>query len=420
MNTKNLIGLFRAVAILTMANIFLMIVFNNLPFPLSSVVLYTILFSLITLLFYPQLLVTKGMILVYLFVIIYLIGIPLVWNDRQVGWGDPINYRWIVQEMVPVYTSILIFTYFIYVRDFKGLALVVFYTFLFILITSITSIIGLSRFPMAARDSGGTLMEQGMYNLLVYYRKIGIATFGFFTGISLVIPVVIYSLKKFHFGIIKGIFYIGSLTIIVYGILMARYTNAILFTVVLFSISIIHLKNLKRLTLIGLFALILVILVPSSQIAGLFYFASKQFKGTLTEERLFDAGLTIEFKDIDRLHGKEHAARKLGRIPELIDSFIGNPLIGGGENYSHNFWLDRLSLFGLIGFLPWLLIVMYQIRNNLKIFNQDYKPYYILAMFSFIALGFINNMGGSQFFTIVFFLIPGTYFLKYLSKVQSN
>ena len=56
---------------------------------------------------------------------------------------------------------------------------------------------------------------------------------------------------------------------------------------------------------------------------------------------------------------------------------------------------------------------------NYKILGKDYKFYYLVSMSLYVCLGFMKGMGGRQMMLIVFLIIPGVDYLKYLSKDKS-
>lgn len=404
---------------MTMGNLYLLIFFNNLPFPFSSPALYVILWLAGLFFHYQKMFLSKGLLYIYLFIIIYLIGISFFWQDRIVGTGILISYRWLfMREVLPVFLAILIYTYFIKIGDFVGIAWVVLCVLIFITITAITSIIGLNIYPMASRDLAGGLSVRGATRLIEFYNKIGIASFGFFSGLAFAFPVLLYYFRKnWRNRTLKYIF-IGMLVLFLFSIIRSGFAATFLFVALFSAAAFVARKNLKRSLVLVFIVGIILSFTPAKYFANILYTASSYFTDTPLEERLYDAGATIEHPDID-LESSEHAGKRLGRIPFLLDSFAENIIIGGGEDLGHNFWFDRLSMFGLLGLFPWFLLIRYQIISNLKLFVDDFKSYYILSMVAFITYGLLKNMGGMEMMVFVFFLIPGIYYLKYLKYFPS-
>jgi len=66
----------------------------------------------------------------------------------------------------------------------------------------------------------------------------------------------------------------------------------------------------------------------------------------------------------------------------------------------------------LIGLFPILLILITQIKRNLKLFDEQYRYYYLLSVSADIALGFFKAMGGGYMYLTAFILSPGFYYFN--------
>ena len=172
--------------------------------------------------------------------------------------------------------------------------------------------------------------------------------------------------------------------------------------------------------------LVVVIIIPSSFTAQIFYRSSEFFPESKIGIRLYDAGLTIEDPFIDYYYSTQHAGSRLGRIPLLWKSFLSNPFIGGGFYTGHVAWFDMLSMFGLLGFIPWLWFVADNYKRNLKIIHPAYIPYYMLCVMAFLAMGCLKNTGYAHTWIFWFLITPGSSFIyinnnsyKYL-RIENN
>lgn len=415
-STRNL---FRLLAILLSANLYLLILFKNLPFPFSSPVTFLALFILAIIYHYRSILISRGLLLIYLFALLYVAGVTFLWYDREVGWGVPITLRWIfISELQHVFICVLVYTYFLKVEDYKGLGLLVLFTLLFSVITIITSIVGLSIYPMAARELAGRLTLTDQTRMINFYNSKGIASFGFFSGLAFLFPVLIFYIKKPWIDRTVKTLYISMMALFFFGIIRSGFATTLLFAAVFSIAAFMARKNLRRSLMMVFLVGIVLIFTPNKYFANAMFSAASLFPDTLIEERFYDAGQTILDPEIDR-EGSEHAGRRLARIPILLESFAENPFIGGGENLGHNYWFDRLSMFGLLGLFPWFLILRFQILQNLKIFSDDFRFYYILTILAFFAYGLLKNSGGPQMMFFVLVIAPGVYFLKYLKYFRA-
>lgn len=247
------------------------------------------------------------------------------------------------------------------------------------------------------------------YELLATYKKMGIATFGFFTGLAFAFPVIIGTVKYKWKSKQNKIIFIFGLTILFISYIKAQYTAAFLYALTGSIIALIGKKN--KMMLIFFIFLVITVSVSYSDFAFIDILSdvAGNMGSSFLQERLNDFGVFLK-SGADISISNTHAGEKLSRIPLLVQSAKTNPFLSGGLNFGHNFWFDWLSLYGIIGLIPWIVIILQQIKLNLKIFNTEFKTYYLLSMFSFISFGFINALRGSHIYASVFVLIPGMFF----------
>ena len=105
-------NLFRVLALLVTGSIFLPIVFRNLPFPFHSPFLYMLLWHILSLIFYPKLYLHKLLFGVYIFVLIYFIGIITFWSDIKIQYGDNIDLSYITNLILFVSQPLFMYAYF--------------------------------------------------------------------------------------------------------------------------------------------------------------------------------------------------------------------------------------------------------------------------------------------------------------------
>ena len=378
--------------------------FENLPLPISPFYFISICWFVALAKYHPDVLISKSLIYIYVFALLYvLLDIAGVYH---------IDYRrFFIRFIVPLFLSISIYTYYLSVRDYEGLSRLVLFSLIFITITALTTIIGVQDNPMAARQIGGALQGHGESELVDKYQKMGIATFGFFSGLAFASPVIIASLKQKWKKRWKKRLFIAGIILVCYAYFKAQYTTALLFALAGAIMALVGTKNKERAFIVACFLFALIFIIPKTSLINPIYNISGYLGSTFLQKRVHDLGEFIEEGENYRAD-RTHASIKLARIPILIKSIKENLLLGGGVNTGHNFWLDWFSEYGIIGLIPWVLIITQQMRFNLKIFSEDYKYYYLLSMFSFISFGFINNLGGSHMYLVVFIIIPGMFYLS--------
>ena len=268
------------------------------------------------------------------------------------------------------YSSLLDFApiiigYFIITRmDYKKIKYFSVLILLSLIVTSITTIIGLQIYPDASRYLATVADANETKNILYNFMNIG--GYQFVYSLVLIYPVIIYGYKRKKIHLFFLIIFAG-LTLFV--ILYSGYTIALL----LFLISTIFIflrKNLssRNVLIIIIFALIL-LAIFYRYISDFFNFLADIIDNKNIEERLraLAGGREgLEASDDNRLD----------LYLLSITTFLKNPLFGAMFNSDyyhyiggHSFILDMLGLYGLFGLF--LLVFMY--RFIYKTFFKTYK-----------------------------------------------
>jgi hypothetical protein len=415
MTEKNI---FRLLAILTMGVVFLPIVFSRIPTPFDRPFIYLIFWLTFILLFHTKIFYSyKSIFPIYLFVLVYFISIPLFWTNVTIGNSGHLSNAWLIKEIIYTFLSILMCTYFLKVKDYYGFGLVTLVALTFIAITSLTSIVGLTIFPSATRE----MVNRGAADMgvLIIYQNMGIGSYGFFSGAVFLFPTLFYYFKQSEISLKLKVLLFCFMLLSFYAIFKSAMTTAFL-TTVLFSIAAYRMKGssfLKQ-TIIPLLIIILIFIIFSQLISSFFFLLADFTKGTHYEFKFNEMGKAIKSGDFDPNSTQNYINReRLSRSYFSILEFLKNPIIGGGESMGHAFWLDRLGMFGLVGFLPWIFIFKTQIQKNIKLFKGNYKVFYYLSFSAFITYGlFKGGLDSIEISVCVFFLAPGIYFLRYLKK----
>ena len=107
-------------------------------------------------------------------------------------------------------------------------------------------------------------------------------------------------------------------------------------------------------------------------------------------------------------------------IPLLWKSFISNPIFGGKYTNIHLYWMNKLAVYGLLGTIPFLIFIYNSIKNNLKYYDKEFTFYYLLSIFSIIALGFMKALVGIELWYVFFIVLPGFYYLPLLNSKRTQ
>ena len=198
---------------------------------------------------------------------------------------------------------------------------------------------------------------------------------------------------------------LGIIFIFLFTIIKSQMTTALLISIAGIIFSITGVKNLRKNIIISLFIISFFIIVPKPLIANDFRFISVQIDGEMLQNRLLDIAETIEFGE-DIINADTHISYRAKRIPYLLENISKSPIIGGGDSTGHVFWLDRLSLFGLLGIIPWIFVIISFNKIVFKTLGKEYYFYYLISLILFIGIGFIKNSGHKLVVFSVFFINP--------------
>ena len=410
MGLKNNIYLFRFLSIYTMGTIFLPIVSFNIPSPFGRTFFAG---SLLIILFFierPKLLISKYILIFPLFIFILYFGSITIWRGIKIGIEDQITLSWILTDIYGAFLSIIMYLYFIRSRDFKGLAQVVFSMLIMIVITSFTTIIGMQIFPNAVREMATP--TSNVDNL--WFMKIGIANYGFFGGIIFIFPIIAYYLKENSLKRIYIRAIILGILILFYALILAQFTTALVLSALIFLYAYFkpNLQNYAFLIMISI--VFLSLFVFNDLIADIFYYIADH--NELLQFKMNDIGKVFEFRDFNPSSQTSYFASSRLTLTQLSwNNFLENPFIGTRWGGGHSTWLDRLGMFGILGFFPWIIIFKQQIQLNLPMFDYKYKSNYLLSMLSCLMLGILTTTATSyQSMASIFFLVPGMFALKFL------
>lgn len=402
-----------------MAVYFLPVFANNLPgifLYLRSSYFQLPLWFVLAFLTFPNLFASKYLFPFYLFAFVFILGLGTFWEGRIIDEIGEVDLRWALIDIHGAFLAVLMLFVFLKLQDYRGLAIVSICSLVFILFTSITTIIGVSLFPGAVRqmiavDGGGEMSE--------IYQRLGIAGYGFFAGIIFLFPILGYLIKNQAKKSVSFVFYIIVVFTLLYALFMTEFTTAFMLAVIFFLFSFIVQKYFNR-TIIA-FSLIFIVsfFVFNEAIADFFYYLSVVNPvGETISARFKDVGDIFFFGMLTPAADHTYfTSVRLFLSEKSLNMFLENPLIGAGWGGGHASWFDRLGMFGLLGFTPWILIFYQQVKFNLSKFDKTYRNYYLTSVISCIFLGLITTMANSiHAMLILFFVIPGLYFLPTLKK----
>lgn len=399
----------------------LYVVANNLPPGLGSFrFFWGPLTLIIILLTKPRVYTKKPMIYLILFGFISLILLQYTLWKYMNDW----NRSQILNEYYPLVVFTAILYYFVTRNDYKGLAKVGKISFYFIIVTIIMTHIALVFDPYIVRQSANpekfSSFQSKIFNLT------GATGYGYAQALVFLIPILVYHIKFSKKMIFSKKTLIVILLLILFLQVRAQVFANLLVALFITIVSFIGAKKAKRsYVIIGLF-FIFVLLIPASFYADVLVSVSSHF----------DADSNIYYKLIDfakfiknpELSSSTGAGLRASRYSLLFRAFISKPILGDASYNSpfyimaggHLYWMNRLTQWGILGFLFFVLIFSQIYKSVLSLFDKSFGFYYFLSVSAFVLFGLMKNITGREPFLILILVIPGMYFLPLLDHKKKD
>lgn len=326
------------------------------------------------------------------------------------------DFSGLLQKMIPAMMAMLL----VRKKYFSSAKIIFGFYILRIIITMITTVIGLQTFPGASRDMGnGEFVANNP--LYTVYLSLNIGGFDLAYTIVLLIPILCYLFRySSEFKKSKILKLIVSLLLVfsMYCILQMEYTTALLFSILALTSLFTTKKTniLKYLTLVFMVGIILY-LYKGFLAQGLEYMStiveSKEIAVRFSDIASSISGqATSEISDVD--------ARQDSYM-RSIDAIISNPLgfwLASSKIGGHSFIFDYIAKYGPIG----LMLIIYMLRIVYKAFLKPYSgkqiyPFLVLEYILFIATATMNP---HLYLDYMAFVIPLFYYVSNNYKKTKN
>ncbi|MCK9218048.1 MAG: hypothetical protein M0P77_09060 [Firmicutes bacterium] len=407
-----------------MITTYLPIVYYRLPAYIGSHHLWVIVWAISLLLFNPKILFGKLMLLIYFYALFLWIMLTTAWAQMN-EWN--ITSLWNEIYVIAVGASII--TYINRTKDYMGFAKIIRFVLIFILITSVLTIITTIINPMYIRLNFVESFDADMARQIMY--SYGAANIFMTVVFTALVPILIYYYKNNHLINYKKwiILILISLCIIVV-VRMQVFAN-ILFVLLFTVMAFISAKNRKR-TIIILIALSLIVVsIPNNVYVKTLNNLSKN-TSNLEEVSFKMTELAVYIEKGGQVNHSDNAvAGRAERFPMLLKVFKNSPFLGcffqnditnNGYNPlgGHLYWMNKLAVTGIIGFIFFLSIIIVFLKNELNYMQGNYRYYFILAMLSILSYGIFKNLGSREVWYAYFIIIPGIYYLPLLNKKKED
>lgn len=414
---------FRILIIIIMGIVFLPIISSRLPKYMDTLLFWSIIWGVSLLVFKPKIIFNKIMLIVILYGFFIWIMLYFVWINM-----DDWNVSFLKQEFWLFFLSISIITYFNTTKDYEGLAIITKFSLIFIGITAIMTVITTIINPMYARFLFSEKIE-GELARKIYYVY-GAGNYSTVIAFMSLLPVWIYYYKNnLQFFITNKSAILILILIIFIAVFRMQFFTNIFISLIIASLSFISpKKSYRNVLIISVFAFTL-IRIPSDV-----YINTLRDLSIITED-MEDVSFKLkEFAVYIERGGNiesNEVAIRAERFPMLKSAFLKSPIIGcyyppgsyglGYRNYgAHLYWMNKLTVTGIIGILFFVSIFFLFIKNEINLIQGEFRYYYILSFLSIIIYGFLKNLGGKECWFVFFIILPGMYYLPLLKNKQEN
>ncbi len=419
---------FYYIALMLMATTFLPLVFNNLPPFIRSHHIWTIIWGVSLLFFDTKIFFSKPMMYLFIYGLLLLLATQTIWSSM-----DEWNYKLLVNEFYEIAVGVSVITYFLQNKNYLDLAKVTKWSIVFLFITAIMTIISSGIDPMYARNitSISSITSESEREAILSFKRFGGGTYSTAGAFMCLLPIFIFYYKNIKISLLSKkqiIIFCFVVFLALFG--MQIFTN-ILVAVAFSVIALLGMKKLRQSTLvIGIFLSILVFTPKGVYINSLQSFGNYFPEGTDLNYKFKDLALYVE-TGADEYDNTTGTGARIERYPVLMETFLKSPLFGCyflsdsfGNGYRgegiHLYWMNKLTITGIIGLLFYLFIPYNFIKNSLRYFDSTYKFYYLLAAFSILFYGLMKAVVGRETWYAFFILLPGLYYLPLLRKTDKK
>ncbi len=354
---------------------------------------------------------TRSMTAVYVYTVIYLVmgllGHYVSQRYEIVGTG--------VINILPVdlAVTLLIKEHYLRPEKIRDLRIVLKVAWFAFILACITSLIVITRYPSAVR---GTEYEYFRGDVSTF-KRLGLGGYGLFSSLPFLIPIVFYyykdTLRQNRF---KSFFYLLVIALFIYTSYKAVIVAPFIITLTVVLLSALGRKRFKTNLIIILLLLAFFVVTPRHIIGQVFIGVSETIPNRDMSTKFRDIGISY-ITGIDISEAAEGSVstveHRAARIAINWDQFLANPLIGKGTSGNpHLYWLNILAQFGLLGAFPiiWVTLIQFVYWEKLE---EEYRFYYFVSILAYVVMLFIKAHGGYHYYLAVFFMVPGSYYLRH-------
>ncbi len=355
-----------------------------------------------------------------------LISILLLENILWLHMNDWYQHM-ILEEFYALIVVVMLMSYFIVSRDFKGWAILSKWALIFIVITGVMTIIATSIMPTIARQSAAGF--EGLSGMYALYDKTGCGGYGFGQSLCLLFPILIYNIKFKNQTVFSRRALIILVVFLFFVVIRIQAFANIITASVAIAVSLLGVKRIKTSIAIVVLVIIFAFAIPAQFYADILISVSKYFApDSVNYSKLNDMAFFIGNPVLD--FSASGIGGRADRYPMLFEAFLKSPLFGDSFYNSpyyylvlaggHLHWMSRLTVWGIFGFAFYLFMLKTIFKRLFSLFDKQFGYYYALCIVAFIILGLLKTVTGRENVIMLFVIIPGLYYLPLISKMPKK
>lgn len=392
---------------------------KQLPPIIGSPYLWSVIWGGSVIIFYPRILTHRVMIIFFLYALFIIFGNLALWPNLT-QW----NKSGIMKDIMYIGIGLSIYLYFIFTGEYKDFAKIAGMTLIFLFITAIMTVIVTSIDPMYSRMA---IDRESESEILAHQtlQRLGAGGYGSSIVIMALFPMLVYYFMNKHIRYNRTLIVFYILFMLFTLIRIQIFANVII-AMIAIAISFAGASRIKTSIATLTLFIIIALVIPRSFYAKTFISIANTF------EKQED--INYKFRDLANFvqsgaaleEESTTAYARAMRYPSLYESFIQSPLLGcfymsdsSGRGYNiaggHLYWMNKLTVTGIFGFLFFAAIPFLFLRKSITIVPRNMKFYFLIALMSYLSYGFLKNLGGHSWY-VFFVIIPGMVYLPLLSR----
>lgn len=324
----------------------------------------------------------------------------LVGKPLTIGIGTVQDSKKIIIEYAFILPSLSMFSILHYLKDAK--------IFKIISVTSILFLILSFGYLLPLILAQSTVLRDSHHlQLYEHINTLGMPDYTLMHAYIIAIPAFLYGIKVLD-GMQKWVL-ISVLVLFVFIILHTYVTTSLIstFGTIIFALLYDNKNKPRSFLLIFLTGFLYYFLHISGVIVNMFDFLIRFFEDTSVEPKIEGFKYIYMYGDIENAGG--HITGRLNYHDMSWLAFSENFLIGGSSPVGgHSQLIDRLGGMGLVAFIPFIMMIISQIKITLRVItNSEQRLFYYLGLGAAFMFLYQKGLFGQEGWLFMVVLLPG-------------